>query len=642
MRLDPSTGLAVWSSDACWQGSPDGQIAVLDPRAGNSAAWFKTGEVGRHVPDDYSDPEHKPWHVQTLAGERLLGDWPFNRMGGGVAAGSNNSAGQIRWADGRLQYFTGRVLFVSAEGIVGITNGDHTSIDLWDEGGNFASAVFNAPIAQGNQSESDQLDCALVWGVLTVRTDVNRMFQMTPALIQVGDYLPNPSSRTTFPLITSTGDWWVCDWDTVRITARPYNSALGIVLLDTDAEHQYFIDAAIVGNDIVLIYSYGAGQQRGDYRAVLVNSYEALPRVDVLTPPVDPGFPYTELPAPIDIGYYFYQWAPDSQGAKFDTPPDVPLSFCIPLTLGELQRANYAKVAVLAETDGVNLTVGSERNGNLTVIQRSDIYALKAIYGSPALDTQAVCQREGVTLYHYQDTPAPVVPLNWPSWAVFACQCYFELTDTPTSFVDRKEATLKRLLAEGVQCLDVTFSGYDRNSPLPSDSWLTMMQSCAGELCRRVPQIVSVTIFDGGRHGIDPPTGLPIGGSYLHDLLPAHRKLKACIPSGPSRWPVPPTPIPPILGDDMNTWATMQQEIAAACFCVGLNHQQTSDELTIGEQRFVKTPNIPPVEDWPPQQILWNILVKRWNTLTVADCVDPKTGAALTVHQISAVWSQKS
>jgi hypothetical protein len=91
----------------------------------------------------------------------------------------------------------------------------------------------------------------------------------------------------------------------------------------------------------------------------------------------------------------------------------------------------------------------------------------------------------------------------------------------------------------------------------------------------------------------------------------------------------------------MNTWATMQQEISAACVCCGLTAQQTRDELTIGEQRFVKTPNIPPVEDWPPQQILWNILRQRWPTLTVSDCVDPKTGVALTVHQISSVWSQK-
>ncbi len=485
MRLDPSTGLAVWSSDSCWQGSPDGQIAVLDPRAGNSAAWFKIGEVGRHVPDDYSDPEHKPWHVQTLAGERLLGDWPFNRMGGGVAAGSNNSSGQIRWADGRLQDFTGRVLFVSAEGIVGITDPDHQSVALWNTLGLLDSKSFDAPIAQGNQSEPDQLDCAFVGRILSVRTTRTLLFLYDSALQPIS-YVPNDASRTTIPIFTRTGQLWLCEWNTVTVTARPYTSALGIVVLANDQEHQFYLDSTISFDDLILVYSYGAGQQRADYRAVLVNNYESLPRVDVLTPPIVPALPMPVAPLPplTNLWYFAYHHADWNQpGGPF---PDIDQALRCDAIYGlsddEISYAlSLGKPCIITFDQAVTWAEPLHAKGLLWAFVARNENGADLQAQVDALEP--LCVQYDRPMVVYNDGGMEKWPTRWPRYAVASVKCYFEAYEPIDQWRTRSRAIVRQFQASFPTVpIDLCYSAFDRNVTGWTPETLSNLQVVASEL----------------------------------------------------------------------------------------------------------------------------------------------------------------
>ncbi len=537
--------------------------------------------------------------------------------------------GFVLWADGSLQSLPSCVYpcWVNDIGQVAYTYGEKQSLVIIQQGQpdiELQTGGIGDDAVAGPDTNS-------VWPYCVVRSySRGQLLYDLRTQDLVPGHVPNPYANMTRVVIIDGMPWLV--ERTERITARPFNSNQGIVIpTSTD---QNALDATTADTALQATWWSATGTSPATWQGLVsIDHPERLPRVDVITPPIPAGFPYTELPGPIDLGYYFYQWATDSQGDQFTTPAGVPCGFCYPLTWGELQLANAAKVPVMVETDGVHLTIGS--GTGLRIIQRSDIYSLKAILGQPDAATKDVCAREGVTLIQYQDTPAPVVPADWPFWGVFAAQCYFALGMLPEVFVQQSVARLLALLAAGVEYLDVTFSAYDRNQPY-DPAWLAMMQSCAGEICRRVPQVVSVSFFNGGRWR-QFPDGSKIGGTYLYGLQTEHRKLKACIPAGPSRWPAPPPPQPPETDDMANllTWAAMKPELEAACFCAGLNAQQTSDELKIGEQRFLHTKEIPTGEVWPPQNLIQHILVNRWTTLTIADCVDPKTGQPLTVSQIS-------
>ncbi len=78
------------------------------------------------------------------------------------------------------------------------------------------------------------------------------------------------------------------------------------------------------------------------------------------------------------------------------------------------------------------------------------------------------------------------------------------------------------------------------------------------------------------------------------------------------------------------TWASMEQEITAACYCANLSPADTHNAQAINKDRFIG--KFAP-EQWPPQRILQSILVVKWPTLTVEDCTG-KDGQPLTVSQI--------
>lgn len=80
------------------------------------------------------------------------------------------------------------------------------------------------------------------------------------------------------------------------------------------------------------------------------------------------------------------------------------------------------------------------------------------------------------------------------------------------------------------------------------------------------------------------------------------------------------------------TWAAMEQEITAACYCANLSQPDTHNEQALNKDRFIG--KFAP-EAWPPQRILQSILVKKWPQLTVPDCVG-KDGQPLAVSQIAS------
>jgi hypothetical protein len=540
-----------------------------------------------------------------------------------VAAGSDNERGQILWSNGDVQNFTGRLVWCAGR-IVAVTNQPHTALDFWRGGVWIGHEDYDGPIAQGDQQEADQLDCAVspTMRYLTVRVGTTtRLYSFNDGDPEEIACVQNPYARATIP----TDSGWLVEWDEKRITARPYNSRDGLVLLDKDEGHQFYFDAIELGDDLLLAYSYGQGQLASDYRAVETKFFASLPTTDVITRQTPSGYPYTDLPLPVELFYYYYQHANDSPGAPYATPSDVPCQACYPLSAGEIELANAADMPVIVD---------------LTAAQTLTIKRLKAIgvrnegtgeeLGPQLKAAMPVAQAKGVPVLVYDDRPNPRVPQPWPSWCVFSVQCFYSFGQTPESFVSESEPKLKAAVAAGVTCLDVAFSAFDRNLADWPDGLLVTLQSCAGELCRRVPQIVSVSFFDGGRWGY-LPTGEIVGGSYVHNLLPAHRQLKACVPDGPSRWPIPPI-LPPETDDmsTLHTWAGMEAEITAACICVGMNAADTHNTQLLNRDRFLG--RYAP-EQWPPERITHDILVKRWPTLTLSDCID-KSGQPLTVSQI--------
>ncbi|HXJ72120.1 MAG TPA: hypothetical protein VNM37_04680, partial [Candidatus Dormibacteraeota bacterium] len=171
MRLDPTTGLAVFASLDTYQGDSSGRVTVLRPGQAREAGWITDSLWAINTPDDPAHPDDRPWHAQNAIGQYLLGPWPYLRVGGGVAAGSNNECGQCRWADGLVQDFTGRILGVDASGVALITDRDHRTITLYAMGIEIGRVDCGGIIQQSDQGEPDQLDCQRVNGWLTFRTE---------------------------------------------------------------------------------------------------------------------------------------------------------------------------------------------------------------------------------------------------------------------------------------------------------------------------------------------------------------------------------------------------------------------------------------------------------------------------------------
>jgi hypothetical protein len=522
------------------------------------------------------------------------------------------------WRDGTLQDFTGRIVGVSADGVVILTNQDHTSLDIrYGPSNGDNSSAIGGVLQQSNAQESDQLDVQLVNNWLSFRTQNGTTFAPLHAQFPIA-FLPNPAARTTIPLDNGT----LVEWDGQRITWRPHDSRMGLVLRDAPGDF-FYIDAVQVDGDLILVGSLGPGQLAGDYQARVFSDFESLPRVDVLTPPVPAGYPYTPLAAPVELFYYFYQHAQDSPGAAYATPPDVPCHACYPISAGEIALANAADLPVIVD---------------LTAAQTIPIKHLKAIgvrnegtgeaLGPQLKAAMPVAQTKGVPVLVYDDRPDPRVPQPWPAWCVFSVQCFYSFGQSPEAFVAESVPKLEAAVAAGVTCLDVAFSAFDRNLAGWPDGLLATLQSCAGELCRRVPQIVSVSFFNGGRWN-EP---LQVGGAYFHELIPEHRKLQACIPVGPSRWPVPPVPVETDDMANLNTWAVFLPEMQAACYCANLSEADTKNTLAISKDRFIGKYA---VEGKTPQWMIHDTLVKRWPALTEAECVGPD-GQPLTVHQIAS------
>ncbi len=289
MRLSRN-GLAAFASLDAYQGAPNGSVVTLRPGQAREAGWLTDDHMAINCP---LDPAHLdgPWHTVSLDGRELLaGSWPYMRCGGGVVAGSGNSFGQIRWPSGELQDFTGRLVGISADGVVILTNQDHTSLDFWHDGQRFWSLDPGGILQQSNAQESDQLDCQWLNDWLTWRTQHGTtLFQYRGNTVtSVGGYVPNPYARTTIPLDNGT----LVEWDGKRTTWRPHDSRNGLILRDEPSDF-FYLDAVDVDGDLILIGSLGAGQLATDFKAYEFKDYESLPRVDVITRPTPSGYDYT-------------------------------------------------------------------------------------------------------------------------------------------------------------------------------------------------------------------------------------------------------------------------------------------------------------------------------------------------------------
>ncbi len=490
-------GIAVFASTDTFQGNPDGSVHVLRPGRATEAGCLADELVALNCPVNPARPDG-PWHTVSLDGRELLaGSWPYMRCGGGVVAGSGNSFGQIRWADGTLQDFTGRLVGVSNEGIVSLTSQDHTALSFWASGRQIASFDPGGVIRQSNAQESDQLDQQLVNSWLTVGVGVTtRLVNFIDMQTPIG-YLPNEYARTVIPLDNGT----LVEWDGKRTTWRPHDSRNGLVLLDTNAD-TFYLDAVDADGTLVLVWSAGAGQLRSDFQVKTVKDFESLPRVDVITRPTQSGYPYTALPLPIGLGIYMRDHAPDSHGAPFATPPDLPYGYCFPQTIGEVSMAVAAGVGGVSGSGSPAI-----QPSQIPLAFLAAIGCREDAGGGPTLEQQIdtaipQCVALSKPLLCYIDSLNPVYPANLPTWAVRSMQVFYQFGESPIDFVTRVLPAIKSVADTGP--VDIAFSAFDRNLPNWPTGLLATLQSCAGELCRREPRIVSVSMFNGGRWGILP------------------------------------------------------------------------------------------------------------------------------------------
>ncbi len=619
MRLNRD-GTAAWSSLDTYQGDSSGRVTTLRPGQARECGWLTDSLNAINCPIDPAHPNESPWHSVSLDGRELLpSSWPYMRCGGGVIAGSNNSFGVIRWPDATVQAFDGRLVGVSADGVVILTDQKHRQLRFLRDGVVIGQWDTGGIIQQSNACESDQLDVALVNGWLTVRTEPGTLLY-DAALHVSPDFLLNPYARTTIPLDNGT----LVEWDGQRITWRPHDSRMGLVLRDEQSDF-YYLDSVDVDGELILVGSLGPGQLSSDFKAYRFPNFESLPRVDVIERPMPVGYDYSKLPLTVDLLVYKRDHAPDSSGAPFSTPAGLPYSACYPETLGEIQMANAAGVACIVGYNSpllsqiANLKALSVRNEDGSSLPEQIDKAIP------------VCRKLGKALLVYDDQKAGL-PANFPfDFGVFSLQTFYELNETPRAFVARFTPIIQSLIDRGVCYVDLAFSAFDRNIPI--SQWqngadtLKVLQSAAHEFCRLFPAIVSVSFFDGGRWGT-LPNGETVWGTYKYALQTEHRKLLAALPVGPSRYPTPP-PTPETDMSTLYTWASMERELYAACFCCNLDVNETKNTVAINTDRFIGKFA---AEVWPPQRILQSILVRKWPALTVADCM--KDGQPLTVSQI--------
>ncbi len=271
--------------------------------------------------------------AHLLQYEPIGGAALYVRAGGGVIGYTGDGLTRVILASGQvipLPAIAWRIVWVSEKGIVVTTDADNNRLDFWENGNPIWSLAVQV---RGNAVDS--VCTKLIGNWLTILTrDRGTLLYNWSTRQQVLGYFQNSLATLTIPVDINGIPWLVEINDTeayYNLIARPFDDKKCIIV-DPNHTNHFTADSVLIGADLKVGWSKGAGQQQNDIEQVTLTDVVNIPRTvycDFIPsqPPIIEPPPIVEppivIPPPVILpgvsGYSAVVRKPNGKLAYIDT-----------------------------------------------------------------------------------------------------------------------------------------------------------------------------------------------------------------------------------------------------------------------------------------------------------------------------------